>query len=70
MAAGLVEVDQTARKAIYDEIQTIIADEVPFIPMMYWDWYQIFNARVKGLPAEVLSADPVFFTAREWWIEE
>lgn len=70
LAAGLVEMDKTARKAIYDEIQTIIADEVPFIPMMYWDWYSIYNARVKGLPAEVLSADPVFFTAREWWIEE
>jgi peptide/nickel transport system substrate-binding protein len=70
LAAGLVEVDPAARKAIYDEIQTIIADEVPFIPMMFWDIYTIFNTRVKGLPTEVLASDPVFFTAREWWIEE
>jgi peptide/nickel transport system substrate-binding protein len=70
MAQGLTEVDPVARKTIYDEIQTIIADEVPFIPMMFWDLYNIYNNRLKGMPSEVLSADPVHFTAREWWIEE
>ncbi len=38
--------------------------------MMFWDIYNIYNTRVKGLPTEALSSDEIHFTVREWWIEE
>src|SRR3712207_4615775 len=36
---GLRELDPEARAAYYREIQQIVADEVPFLFMMYWDIY-------------------------------
>lgn len=70
LAAGLVEPNVEARQAIYNELQEIIFEEVPMIPMMFWDIYTIFSKRLQGLPTEVLSSDQVYFTARNWWIEE
>ena len=68
--AGRIETDRRARFEDYRRAATIIADEVPFIPMMFWDIYNIYNTRVKGLPTEALSSDEIHFTVREWWIEE
>jgi peptide/nickel transport system substrate-binding protein len=70
LQAGLEEPDAVKRKAIYDEIQQIVADEVPFLFMMYWDIYTIFNTRVQGLPETVLTSDPVYLKANEWWIAQ
>jgi peptide/nickel transport system substrate-binding protein len=68
LAQGLQEPDAAKRKTGYDEIQKIVADEVPFLFMMYWDIYTIFNTRVQGLPESVLTSDPVYLKANEWWI--
>jgi len=70
LAAGLVELDPVKRKVIYDEIQVIVADEVPFIFMMYWDWYNIFNNRVKGLPESAEGGFEIYNLAYKWWIQE
>jgi len=70
LTQGRLEIDPEARKAIYNEIQTIVADEVPFLFMMFWDWYTFFNTRVKGLPETIQTADPVYIHAYEWWIQE
>lgn len=70
LAAGLVELDQAKRKAIYDEIQQIVSDEVPFLYLMYWNWYNIFNNRVKGLPESAKSGFEIYPNAYKWWIEE
>jgi peptide/nickel transport system substrate-binding protein len=69
LVAGLAEVDVDARQAIYYEIQEIVAEEVPFIYMMYWDWFNVFSSRVKGLPETVLSGDRIYRLAYEWWVE-
>jgi peptide/nickel transport system substrate-binding protein len=70
MKAGLGEVDPEKRKEIYNEIQEIIAEEVPFLYMMYWDWFNIFNVRVKGLPESALNGSNLYRTAHKWWVEE
>jgi len=70
LAQGRTEVDPAARVAIYNEIQQIVADEVPFLFMMFWDWYTFFNTRVQGLPESIQTADPIYIHAREWWIQE
>lgn len=67
---GLAETDPEARKEIYSEIQQIVAEEVPFLFIQYWDWFTIFNPRVKGLPEEPLAADAIYQEAFKFWIEE
>jgi peptide/nickel transport system substrate-binding protein len=70
LTQGLVELDPAERAAIYHEIQQIVAEEVPFLYMMFWDWFTHFNPRVKGLPESAQEASMIYATAYQWWIEE
>lgn len=70
LASGLAEPDKAKRQAMYNEIQQIVADEVPFLFMMFWDIYALFNTRVQGLPDTALTSDPVYLLANEWWIAQ
>ena len=70
LEAGLRELDPEKRAAIYKEIQAIVAEEVPFLFMMFWNWYNLFNKRVKGLPESALSGSDLYRKANEWWIDE
>ncbi len=65
---GLQETDTTKRKAIYDQIQKIVADDVPFIYMMYWQWFNHFTSRIKGLPKSAQSGSQLYNKAYQWWI--
>jgi len=67
--AGLREIDPAKRKPMYSEIQKIVAEEVPFLYMMYWDWFNIFTRRIKGLPKTALVGSQLYRKANEWWIE-
>lgn len=69
LVAGLAETDLEARQAIYYEIQEIVAEEVPFIYMMYWDGFSVFSGRVQGLPESATNGDRIYRTAHEWWVE-
>ncbi|MDQ3514943.1 MAG: ABC transporter substrate-binding protein [Chloroflexota bacterium] len=69
LAAGLEELDPDARAEIYREVQAIVADEVPFLFMMYWDIFSHFNPRVGGLPPSALTADPIYAKAYQLFIE-
>ena len=68
--AGLQETDADARREIYSEIQKIVADEVPFLFIKYWDWFNIFTPRVKGLPEDPLVAGNQYQFLHKAWIEE
>jgi peptide/nickel transport system substrate-binding protein len=70
LGLGVREVDPTKRAAIYHEIQAIVAEEVPFIYMMFWNWYEIFSTKVKGLPETVLTGGAIYRKANEWWLAE
>ena len=67
--AGLTEIDPDARAEIYKEIQAIVAEEVPFLFMMYWNLFNHFNPRVGGLPESALTADPIYAKAYQFFIE-
>lgn len=71
---GVREADPAARAEIYSEVQKLFAEEVPFIYMMYWDWYNQWNQRVQGLPSpdEVLAGSQLYSSTmtRKIWIEE
>jgi peptide/nickel transport system substrate-binding protein len=66
--AGLRETNPAKRKQIYSEIQKIVAEEVPFLYMMYWDWYNVFSKRIKGLPNTAFNGPQLYRKANEWWI--
>ncbi len=68
--AGLVETDPDARKEIYSEIQKLVAEEVPFLFIKYWDWFNIYAPRVKGVPEGVLEGDNLYQFLHQMWIEE
>lgn len=69
LPAGLREVDPSKRKKIYSEIQKIVAEETPFLNIMFWDWFMIFNKRIKGLPASTQSGSTLIRDAYKWWVE-
>jgi peptide/nickel transport system substrate-binding protein len=58
--AGLLETDQDARKDIHSQVQKLVAEDVPFIYVKYWDWFNFFHQRVKGLPDEVLAGSQIY----------
>lgn len=65
---GLEETDTAKRKQIYDQIQTIFADDVPFLYMMYWQWFNHVTKRIQGLPKSALSGGQLYRKAYQWWI--
>jgi len=69
---GLAVTDREARIPIYHEIQAIVADEVPFLFIMYWNAKSHFSKRVQGLPPvdSVLTTDNIYPQVYTLWIEE
>jgi peptide/nickel transport system substrate-binding protein len=67
---GLAETDADARQAIYSELQKIVAEEVPFLFIKYWDWFNIFTPRVKGLPENPLVGGQQYQFLHTMWLEE
>lgn len=49
--AGLLETDAEARRAYYDEIQAIVAEEVPFLYLQFDSWFDVFRPEIGGLPS-------------------
>lgn len=47
---GLQTVDPAERRQYYDEIQEIVAEEVPFLFLQWDQWLNVFHPRVTGLP--------------------
>jgi len=67
LAQGLAEPNIDKRKPIYDQIQKIVSDDVPFIYMMYWNWFNHFSKRVQGLPKSALNSSQLYNKAYQWW---
>ena len=68
--AGLAETDPDARREIYSQIQKLVSEDVPFVYVKYWDWFNFYNKRVKGLPDSVLAGSQLYNAAYTMWIEE
>ncbi len=41
--------DQTKRKALYDQIQQIVAEDLPYINLWYLDNVLVHTNRVRGI---------------------
>jgi peptide/nickel transport system substrate-binding protein len=69
---GVSVVDPEKRQPIYYQIQELFVEEVPVLYLQVDTWYNIFSARVKGLPdpADTLENLWIYRTAWQWWVEE
>jgi peptide/nickel transport system substrate-binding protein len=67
---GLEETDPDRRREIYSEIQQIVAEEVPFLYIMHWDWFNIFSNRIKGIPEDALTGTEIYRQVHTFWIDE
>lgn len=66
--AGRTTVDVEERKAIYHELQEIVADEVPFLFLMFDEWIYITVPGVGGTPESptMANSDQIFPDAFLW----
>ena len=67
---GIQEQDEHARIEIYKRIQEIIAEELPFLPLVTPQQFVFFANRVKGLPDDVLFPDGLYPQMHKFWVEE
>jgi peptide/nickel transport system substrate-binding protein len=63
MAAGSTEPDPAARSAIYDEIQALLAEDVPVIPLVEMDFITVHSSNLDGTNASPLGVYSSFDSA-------
>ncbi len=70
LEAGIRETDEERRVEIYIEIQEIVAEEVPFLMVLYFNDYGFYSTSIKGLPDTVLDSGFIYPFAFELWKDE
>ena len=60
---------RSSRSPIYQEIQQIVSDEVPFLYIAFLQGLTHFSNRVQGLPEEVLGIDELYKKAYTWGLD-
>jgi peptide/nickel transport system substrate-binding protein len=68
--AGVATTDPEERRAAYSEIQKIVAEDVPFLFIMFWEWIEIWNKRVKGVPESSPNTNGPYRLIYTYWIDE
>jgi peptide/nickel transport system substrate-binding protein len=66
MAAAAIETDQHRRRADYVEVQKILAEDLPGIPLWYPNNQVIHTRRVEGVRPD---ASGTFDFLRKAWIQ-
>ncbi len=66
---GLTEMDEKKRIAIYQQIQQIITEEVPFLYILILKATTFYAKRVKGVPEKMLNGDNFIQKVYQVWIE-
>jgi peptide/nickel transport system substrate-binding protein len=67
---GVQTTDPDERKKAYDEIQAIVADEVPFLFIMFWEWIELWSKKVKGVPESSPNTNGPYRLIHTYWLEE
>ncbi|MDQ3442760.1 MAG: ABC transporter substrate-binding protein, partial [Chloroflexota bacterium] len=67
---GVVELDPAARVEIYNRIQEIVAENVPFLYFLHPQGYSFWANSVQGLPETVLSSDNLYQNVYKLWKAE
>lgn len=67
---GAQELDEAARIEKYKRIQEIVAEELPFLPLLTPQQIVFFAQRVKGLPEDAVYPDAIYQKVYTLWLEE
>jgi peptide/nickel transport system substrate-binding protein len=67
---GVLELDEAARIEIYNRVQEIVAENVPFLYFLHPQGYSFWANSIKGLPESVLSSDNLYLATYKLWKEE
>lgn len=70
LVEGVTELDEEARVEMYREIQAIVAEEVPFLYLLYFTGFSFYANSIQGLPETVLDSDNIYPFLFELWKEE
>jgi peptide/nickel transport system substrate-binding protein len=68
--AGVATTNIEERQEIYSEIQKIVAEDVPFLYIMFWEWIEIWSKRVKGMPDSILNTTAPYRLIYTYWLDE
>jgi peptide/nickel transport system substrate-binding protein len=67
---GVLELDEAKRIVIYNRVQEIVAENVPFLYFLHINQYYFWANSIKGLPESVLSSDNIYFNLYKLWKAE
>lgn len=70
LARGIQEPDQAARVQIYNRVQEIVAENVPFLYFLHLQGYSFWQNAIRGLPESVLSSDAIYQSIFKLWKEQ
>ena len=56
LTQGVLELDEAKRIEIYNRVQEIVAENVPFLYFLHLQGYSFWANSIKGLPEDVLSS--------------
>jgi len=66
---GVLELDEAARIEIYNRVQEIVAENVPFLYFLHPQGFSFWANSIKGLPESVLSSDNLYQSIYKLWKE-
>ncbi len=70
LTQGVTEQDEAARIEMYKEIQQIVAEELPFIPLLFFTGFAFYANSIQGLPESVLNSDNLYPWVFKLWKQE
>ncbi len=69
LAAGVRELDQEKRKAIYAQIQELFVDDLPYLPIYHYVGISATKAAVQGYVPNA-NASGGTWNVNEWWVKK
>ncbi len=70
LTQGVLELDEAKRIEIYNRVQEIVAENVPFLYFLHLQGYSFWANSVKGLPEEILNSDNLYQSVYKLWKQE
>jgi len=67
---GVLELEEAARVEIYNRVQEIVAENVPFLYFLHPQDYSFWASSVQGLPESVLSSTNLYQNIYKLWKSE
>jgi peptide/nickel transport system substrate-binding protein len=67
---GVATTDPAERRKIYSDVQKLIAEDVPFIYIMFWEWIELWSKRVRGVPESSPNTNAPYTLIYTYWLDD